>query len=34
MLSMVEISKGPKLNVFFNMENWKKGTATVIVGVF
>lgn len=31
---MVELSKGPKLNVFFNMENWKNGTATLTVIVF
>lgn len=34
MLGMAEASKGPKLNVFFNMENWKKDTATVIVILF
>ena len=34
MLAMVEASKGSKLNVLFNMENWKKGTAMVIVIVF
>lgn len=31
---MAELSKGPKLNVFFNMENWKNGTATLTVIVF